>query len=251
MRHPARLTALLLVGLGVLQAGGARAELGGYVAEIEKWREHFDADVRSGGWLTLVGRTKLDEGTWTLGSDTKSALVLPSKAPGELGVLSRRGSAFRFEPAAGAAVTLGGNAVVGAVDLPTKPGSDRLASGDLTVAVRQIGDDFYMLVADTRGRWGCQSVGPRLGRQVDGADDRVAAQSVTAAPAGGLKGMPLPRGLKPQLAGCLGRQYQGGLRVTAERPRALVEFRASDSVSHPRLRTSASKCSRHFSISAR
>jgi uncharacterized protein len=149
MRHPARLTALLLVGLGVLQAGGARAELGGYVAEIEKWREHFDADVRSGGWLTLVGRTKLDEGTWTLGSDSKSVLVLPTKAPGELGVLSRRGSAFSFEPATGVAVTLGGKPVVGAVDLPTKAGSDRLASGDLTVAVRQIGDDFYMLVADT------------------------------------------------------------------------------------------------------
>jgi uncharacterized protein len=149
MRHPARLAALWLAGLGALHSSVARTEVGGYVAEIEKWRQDFDADVRTGGWLTLVGRTKLDEGTWTLGSEPKSALVLPAKAPGELGVLSRRGSAFRFEPAAGVAVTLGGKPVSGAVELPTKSGSARLASGDLTVAVRQAGDDFYLLVADT------------------------------------------------------------------------------------------------------
>lgn len=150
MRHPARLAALLLAGLGALLSAGAQAELGGYVAGIEKWRQDFDADIRTGGWLTLVGRTKLDEGPWTLGSDPKSALVLPAKAPGKLGTLSRSGSAFHFEPTAGVAVTLGGKAVAGAVELPTKAGSDRLASGDLTVAVRQIGDDFYLLVADTR-----------------------------------------------------------------------------------------------------
>jgi hypothetical protein len=125
MRHTARLAAFLLAGLGVLLGSAVQAELGGYVAEIEKWREDFDADVRTGGWLTLVGRTKLDEGPWTLRSDPKSGLALPAKAPGELGILSRRGNAFHFEPAAGVAVTLGGKAVAGAVELPTKSGSDR------------------------------------------------------------------------------------------------------------------------------
>jgi uncharacterized protein len=148
MRHPARLAALLLTVLGVLLGGAARAVLGGYAAEIEKWRESFDADVRNGGWLTLVGRTKLDGLTWTLGSDPKSAVILPGKAPGKLGVLSRLGSVFRFEPAGSVTVTLGGKAVASPVELPTEPGSDRLASGDLTVAVRQVGDDFYLLVAD-------------------------------------------------------------------------------------------------------
>lgn len=150
MRHRARLAALLFAGLGALLNGVAQAEIGEYVAEIEKWRQDFDADVRTGGWLTLVGRTKLDGDLWTLGSDPKSDPVLPAKAPGKLGVLSRRGGTFHFEPTPGVTVTLGGKAVAGAVDLPTKPGSARLASGDLTVAVRQIGDDFYMLVADTR-----------------------------------------------------------------------------------------------------
>jgi uncharacterized protein (DUF1684 family) len=148
IRHPARLAALMFTGLCAGVCGVAQAELGGYVAEIEKWREHFDADVRTGGWLELVGRAKLDEGRWTLGSDPKSALALPAKAPAEFGVLTRHGTVFLFEPAPGVSVTLGGKTVAESVELPTQPGSDRLLSGDLKVSVRPVGDDFYLLVAD-------------------------------------------------------------------------------------------------------
>jgi uncharacterized protein len=147
MRHPARLAALLLSALFAF--GVAQAELGGYVADIAKWREHFDDDVRTGGWLELVGRDKLDEGQWTVGSDPKSALHLPAKAPGQFGILSRHESVFLFEPAPGVSITLNSEAVLGSVQLPTKQGSGRLASGDLHVWVRQIGDDFYLLVADS------------------------------------------------------------------------------------------------------
>jgi hypothetical protein len=76
-------------------------------------------------------------------------LALPAKAPGAFGVLSRRNGVFLFEPAPGVSVTFGGKAVAGSVELPTKPGSGRLTSGDLAVYVRQIGDDFYVLVADS------------------------------------------------------------------------------------------------------
>jgi uncharacterized protein len=149
MRHPVRLAALLLSALFVLVSGAAQAELGGYVAEIEQWREQFDTDVRTGGWLELVERARLDGRSWTLGSDPKSALILPPKAPGELGVLSRRDSVFQFAPAPGVSLTLGGKPIAGSVELPTKHGSSRLASGDLKIAVRQVGDDFYLLVSDS------------------------------------------------------------------------------------------------------
>ena len=149
MRHPARIAALLLGALCALAGGMARAELGGYVADIDKWREHFDADVRTGGWLELVGRAKVDEGSWTLGSDPRSALPLPAKAPGEFGVLSRHNSVFLFKPAPGVRVDLGDQAVADSVELSTKAGSSRLVSGDLKICVRQIGDDFYLLVSDS------------------------------------------------------------------------------------------------------
>jgi len=145
MRHPVRLAAICLLLTSV-----AGAETGGYVAAIEKWREDFDADIRTGGWLTLVGRCKVDEGTWTLGSDRRAALVLPSKAPAQLGVLSRRGSVFQFEPASGADVSLGGNAITGPVLLSTKHGTDGIKAGDLSLAVRAVGEDFYLLVSDSK-----------------------------------------------------------------------------------------------------
>jgi uncharacterized protein len=144
MRDIARIAALML-----LLAGAVRAEIGGYAREIQAWREKFEQGVRDDGWLTLVGRRRIDEGAWTLGSDPKSAIVLPAKAPARLGVLTRHGASFRFSPARRAAVTLGGKAIERSVTLSTRHGSDRLESGDLELAVRAVGDDFYLLVSDS------------------------------------------------------------------------------------------------------
>jgi uncharacterized protein len=143
MRSSARIAAMIL-----LLAGVAHASLGGYVAEIEKWREKFDDDVRHGGWLNMVGRTKIEEGPSTLGSDAASMLVLPPKAPAQFGTLIRQGVSFQFTPAPGVEATVATQAVSGSIDLPTKRGSARLQSGDLTFAVRAIGEDFYLLVDD-------------------------------------------------------------------------------------------------------
>jgi hypothetical protein len=85
-----------------------------YVAEIQKWRADFDADVRTGGWLTLIGRFPVSEGITTIGSDPNRTVRLPSR-------LSR---------------------------LSTKPGTGRVQVGNLRLSVRSVGDDFYLLVAD-------------------------------------------------------------------------------------------------------
>jgi uncharacterized protein len=143
MRTAGRLALLCL-----LLSGAAAADTGGYAADIDKWRDDFEADIRAGGWLTLVGRRAIDEGTWTLGSDPQAAVVLPEKAPRELGVVTRTGGTFQFVPARGVPLTLGGKPVTGPIDLPTQEGTDRLTSGDLRIAVRAVGDDFYLLTED-------------------------------------------------------------------------------------------------------
>jgi uncharacterized protein len=139
-----------VAGLMLLLAGAAHAEIGGYVRDIEAWRDKFDRGVRDDGWLALVGRTRIDEGAWTLGSARGSAITLPAKAPARLGTLTRHGSAFRFSPAKRAKVALGGRTIRGAVTLSTRHGSSRLETGDLSLAVRAVGDDFYLLVSDSR-----------------------------------------------------------------------------------------------------
>jgi uncharacterized protein len=139
-----------VAGLVLLLAGAVRAEVGGYVQEIETWREKFDQGVRNDGWLTLVGRKRIDEGTWILGSQPGSALVLPAKAPARLGALTRHGSEFRFSPAPKVTATLGGKVIKGPVTLSARRGSDRLESGDFSFVVRAVGDDFYLLVNDSK-----------------------------------------------------------------------------------------------------
>jgi uncharacterized protein len=119
-----------------------------YVKQIEKWRQEFDADVRTGGWLTLVGRMKLDGRMWTLGSDPLSTIPLPSQAPAHLGVLRRQAEQIRFEPARGTNVTVDGTPTVAAVELSTKTGRGKIQAQGLELHVRLVGGDPYLFVID-------------------------------------------------------------------------------------------------------
>jgi uncharacterized protein (DUF1684 family) len=124
-------------------AGAAAAD---YTAEIGKWREQFDEDVRTGGWLALVGRYQLAEGESSIGSDPASAVVLPEGAPARLGALRRHGRWVGFEPAAGLGLTIDGAPLTGFAELSTHQGAGRVRCGVWTLAVRKVGDDYYALV---------------------------------------------------------------------------------------------------------
>ena len=117
----------------------------GYAAGIEKWRQDFDHDVRTGGWLTLVARYKLEEGETAIGGDPKLAMVVLD-APARLGVLRRHDRSIQFEPEPGALLTLDGKAISGAVELSTRPPTGRVRTGAIGFAVRQVGEDYYVLV---------------------------------------------------------------------------------------------------------
>jgi uncharacterized protein (DUF1684 family) len=123
---------------------------GDYLASIEAWRQEFDADLRTGGVLLLIGRYQLQEGSVTLGSNAASTIVLPESAPARLGVLTRAADVLRFEPAPQAAVTVDGKAVSGLTQLATAPGTGRVRAGDIAITVRAIGEDFYAFVQDAQ-----------------------------------------------------------------------------------------------------
>jgi len=122
-----------------------------YVAEIQKWRQEFDADVRTGGWLTLIGRYEVAEGASTIGSDPTRTVQLPSRlSRSRLGTMTRRGGGFQFKAARGVKATIDGHPLVGSTTLSTKPGGGRVQVGSLRLSVRSVGEDFYLLVADTQ-----------------------------------------------------------------------------------------------------
>jgi uncharacterized protein (DUF1684 family) len=133
----------------VLLAGPGHAANDAYVAGIHEWQRQFAVDVRTGGWLFLVGRYKVAEGESFVGSAPTSSIVLPPDAPQALGKLTRRLNVIQFEPRSGVAVTIDDKPASGIVELGTARGSGRVRAGDISFAVRSIGDDYYALVQDS------------------------------------------------------------------------------------------------------
>jgi len=145
MRIASALGAVALIVAAVPSTGADRP----YEAEIANWRKDFDADLRNGAWLALVARYQLGEGAFSVGSDPSSDLVLPERAPRSFGRLTRHSASVRFEPAGGAQASVDGRAISGGVELSTKSGTGWVRSGDFQLAVRPVGEDYYVLVQDS------------------------------------------------------------------------------------------------------
>jgi uncharacterized protein (DUF1684 family) len=118
-----------------------------YVATIEQWRRDFDQDVRTGGWLTLVDRVKLEEGARRVGSAADCDIRLPPAAPAHVGELVRRGEGFHFTPAS-QDVLLDEARIHRDTEVSTAPGNGRIRFGHIELHVRRVGDDFYLFVID-------------------------------------------------------------------------------------------------------
>jgi uncharacterized protein (DUF1684 family) len=145
---PRRLSLIGLLPL-LLVAGHSRAADEAYAAEVREWQHQHETEVRTGPWLLLVGRYEVAPGASSVGSDPASTIVLPDGAPPRLGVLTRTGSVFQFEPAQGVAVTIDGAPAAGVTELTTAHGKGKLGAGSFSFAVRTIGDDYYLLAQDT------------------------------------------------------------------------------------------------------
>ncbi len=140
----ARLSLFTVLSLGA-SAGATDTQ---YAEEVEKWRQEFDADIRTGGWLVTIGRERVGEGIWTLGASPESRIVLPAPSAHGVGTLIRRGERFEFQPADGIEIFIDDRAVTSPTELSTQRGTGKIKAGDLSLSVRRIADDFYLNIED-------------------------------------------------------------------------------------------------------
>ena len=157
-RHCLSVLAATTIALGLTGAcgrGGTReAQPGPPVAESpvainEKWRAKHDADYRR-DWVTIAGLHPLKQGVNTAGSAASNDIVLPASATAVVGRFVRRDQTVRFEPAAGAPVTLNSQPVTSPIDLrdDRAPKADELVVGDIRLVVHVSGDTRSLRVRD-------------------------------------------------------------------------------------------------------
>jgi uncharacterized protein (DUF1684 family) len=120
----------------------------GYIEQITEWRQHFDAELIADGWLELVGRERIPEGSSSLGSSPDATIVLPSKAPKRIGQLTRHGESFTFVPETGAFITIDGRSTTAPVQLSTDQGTGNIAVQSLSLNLRKIAGEYYLNIKD-------------------------------------------------------------------------------------------------------
>lgn len=131
-----------------------------WVKSVTTWRTDHETSYRN-NWATIAGLHFLEPGTHSLGSDKKSAIVLPPDLPASVGKLVVADGWVRYEPAAGVAVSQNDRPVTGTVVLkePGKEATDEVAlrrgsgqaAGDVKFAVHESGPRLSLRVWDPDG----------------------------------------------------------------------------------------------------
>ena len=119
--------------------------------EVRAFREARVARLTGpAGWLSLVNKTWIGEGTTTVGSDETCDIVLPAgRAPERVGTFTRSGFEVRFESAPGVEVTSNGEAVASLVmRSDAEPEPHRLMIGPFVVELIRRAGDFAVRVRD-------------------------------------------------------------------------------------------------------
>ena len=123
-----------------------------WVKSVEAWRAKHEADYRR-DWATIVGLHFLEPGTHSLGSDKKSAIVLPADLPANVGQIVVADGWVRYEPASGIMPTQDGQPIRGTIVLkePGKDAADEVAVSDVKFAVHESGPRLSLRVWDPDG----------------------------------------------------------------------------------------------------
>jgi uncharacterized protein (DUF1684 family) len=137
---------LLAIALALVAADPAA------VKETEQFRAKHEADYRR-DYVTLAGLFSLKDGVNTVGSAASNAIVLPKSVPPTIGRFIVSSARVRFEPAAGAPVTLRDQPIRSPMDLTSDESgpADQLAVGGLTLWVHMSGDRRTIRVRDVNG----------------------------------------------------------------------------------------------------
>jgi uncharacterized protein (DUF1684 family) len=94
-----------------------------YKQSVLRWRAERDAVIRAeNGWLSVAGLFWLKPGENTVGSDASSDIVLPARAPDNLGKFIFDEKQVRFQPAPGQSVEINKQAV--SEEVPLRPDVD-------------------------------------------------------------------------------------------------------------------------------
>jgi uncharacterized protein (DUF1684 family) len=138
---------LAAFSLVAAEAGGS-----GYRAEIQKWREGYEAELeKDNGWLTLAGLFWLKEGRNTFGAGVENNIILPpGSAPGKAGALLFHEGKTRLALSSGASFMINGKPATAEMDLkPDSTGApDRITSGRLRMIVIRRGGRFGIRLWD-------------------------------------------------------------------------------------------------------
>jgi uncharacterized protein (DUF1684 family) len=122
------------------------------VQETEQFRAKHEADYRR-DYVTLAGLFSLKDGVNTVGSAASNAIVLPTSVPPTIGRFIVSSARVRFEPAAGAPVTLKDQPITSPIDLTSDENgpADQLAVGGITLWVHMSGERRTIRIRDVNG----------------------------------------------------------------------------------------------------
>jgi uncharacterized protein (DUF1684 family) len=144
-----------LIGLATIGAAmAAAAPDEAYVKQVEAWRAKHEADYTR-DYVPLAGLYFLKPGVNSAGSAASNSVVLPARVPGSVGRFIYQDGRARFEPAAGAGVTLDGKPVTSPIDLRPDGESEpahRLRIGEVAFWVHKSGDRRGIRVHDPQSQ---------------------------------------------------------------------------------------------------
>lgn len=140
----------LLLGTVCLFAG---ANDPAYRASIEKWRQNYEASLKSDdGWLSVAGLFWLHEGENRFGANPLNDIVLPAtSAPAEAGSFVFHNGKTIVHVKPGVPITRNGKPVQSAELHPDLP-SDELHLRDLTLYVHASGERYAIRLRDKNSK---------------------------------------------------------------------------------------------------